>query len=435
MYVPKELKRNILSEINKIDIIDPHTHLKEDSLTSHVVDILSYHWVLSELNSVGLDYQKVFSNPEYSLEERLKAALPYIARMKNTATWRCVRYIFEDLYDFHEELDEHNYKRLLNISLEKTAQKDWASQVFHKANIKRFITGCGNASKLGNERPDFNLMAEVNYLNWPAGSTDNLPWFGEFALDETRYLDALEHIGGAPVNAPSDIDRALDKFLHEALTGRCKVFASYLPIEFRYMPADAADCASAIARFRAANGKDPQALQTLTHYVNWKLLEIMNDIGCTLQTAVGAEYFICGGRSLSRYSDTWVSDMVKVCYQFPNIEFDFMNASQAMNHEMEVAAKMIRNFHIQNMWWHTYVPGCMQSLSEKLEVVPAVKLGGFFCDAYYCELTYGKLQMVKDTLANVFADKVASGLYTEDYAVEVLKMLLNENQRALYRLD
>ena len=282
---------------------------------------------------------------------------------------------------------------------------------------------------------DFNLMAEVNYLNWPAGSTDNLPWFGEFALDETRYLDALEHIGGAPVNTPADIDRALDKFLHEALTGRCKVFASYLPIEFRYMPADAAECASAIARFRAAKGKDPQALQTLTHYVNWKLLEIMNDIGCTLQTAVGAEYFICGGRSLSRYSDTWVSDMVKVCYQFPNIEFDFMNASQAMNHEMEVAAKMIRNFHIQNMWWHTYVPGCMQSLSEKLEVVPAVKLGGFFCDAYYCELTYGKLQMVKDTLANVCADKVASGLYTEDYAVEVLKMLLNENQRALYRLD
>ena len=96
MYAPKELKRNILSEINKIDIIDPHTHLKEDSLTSHVVDILSYHWVLSELNSVGLDYQKVFSNPEYSLEERLKAALPYIARMKNTATWRRVAGLFQE---------------------------------------------------------------------------------------------------------------------------------------------------------------------------------------------------------------------------------------------------------------------------------------------------------------------------------------------------
>lgn len=428
----QELRKEIATEVNKIAIVDPHTHLKEDYLSSHIVDILSYHWVLSELNSVGLDYQDVFSNTDYDLETRLKSILPYFPKMRNTATSRCVHSIFKDLYGFNEELNESNYKNLLDLSLKSTAQAGWADSVFKKANIETFVTGAGNASTKGNERADFNLMVELNYLCWPTGSTDNLPWFGEFALDNTRYLDAIAKVGEMEVNSAKDIKSALNHFLTTVLNGRIKFFSTYLPIDFRFVPIDEATADQAVVDYKKSNGESKKDLNLLNQYVTWSILEVLNEIKTTLQVAVGAEYFICGGRSLSRFESTWVSDMVKVCYQFPNIKFDFMNASSAMTHEMEVAAKMIRNFYIQNMWWHTYVPSCMESLYEKLEVVPMVKIGGFFCDAYYCELSYGKLQMVKDTIIDVLCRKVENKVYTVDFALKVANQLLNKNPKEIY---
>lgn len=428
----KELRNEIADEVNKIAIVDPHTHLKEDHLSSNVVDILSYHWVLSELNSVGLDYQDVFMNPNYDLETRLKSILPYFPQMRNTATSRCVHSIFRDLYGFHEELDESNYKKLLDISLKSTSQRGWADSVIKKANIETFVTGAGNASTMGNNRADFDLMAELNYICWPTGSTDNMPWFGEFALDDTKYIKALEKVGEIEINSAGDIKSALTHFLTSVRGGRLKFYSTYLPIDFRFVPVVDSVADRALASYKKSNGASKKDLDVLVHYVTWNMLEILNEIKTTLQVAVGAEYFICGGRSLSRFESTWVSDMVKVCYHFPNIKFDFMNASSVMTHEMAVAAKMIRNFYIQNMWWHTYVPSCMEDLYEKLEIVPMVKLGGFFCDAYYCELTYGKLQMVKDTIVDVLCKKVENKVYTVDFALKVANRLLHENPKAIY---
>ena len=127
--------------------------------------------------------------------------------------------------------------------------------------------------------------------------------------------------------------------------------------------------------------------------------------------------------------------MIKTCYVFPNIKFDFMSASRIMYHELAVAAKMIRNVHIQTMWWHTYTPSCMGDLYAWLEIVPLPKLGGFFCDAYYCEMTYAKLQIVKRALIDVLARKIENGIFTEAYAMVVARSLLYENPVNLYDLS
>jgi len=428
------VKEDLTREILKIGIVDPHTHLREDDMTSHVVDILSYHWILSELNSVGMDYEHTLMNPALSLEDRLNAAVPYLARMRNTATYRCLLNIFRDLYGFDEPLTLQSSRKLLDLSLAKTGGPGWADSVFQRANLVQFGTSAGNASKLGHERKDFVLMADLHYLFWPAGSTDNTPWFREYQLDETRYLEAIEKVGGKEIASAADLRGCVETFLHGVYGGRLKYFNAFLPIEFRFAPVSDGAAERAIAEFRKTSGKSREAVDTLRQFVTWTVLQSLNDMRATLQLAVGAEYFICGGRSVSRFESTWVSDMVKVCYQFPGVKFDFMNASYAMNHEMEVAAKMIRNYYIQNMWWHTYVPSCIETLYEKLEVVPVVKLGGFYCDAYYCELTYGKYRMVIESVIDVLARKVENGVYTEEYALEVAERILCSNQKELYGL-
>jgi hypothetical protein len=42
------------------------------------------------------------------------------------------------------------------------------------------------------------------------------------------------------------------------------------------------------------------------------------------------------------------------------------------------------------------------------------KVGGFLCDAYYAEWTYGKLQVVKKAMASAFARLIESGYYEEE---------------------
>jgi hypothetical protein len=429
-----ELRKEITSEIDRIEIVDPHTHMREDQLGSHVVDILSYHWILSELYSVGLDYEAVFTNQQLDLEIRLKSIIPYLSKMRNTATVRCVYNIFRDLYGFDSELTEANYQRLLDTSLKYSSQSGWTDTVFKKANLKSFATSVGNASQSGRERSDFRLMVDLHYLFWPTGATDLLPWFGEFAGDPTCYVESLEKIGGNSIATAGDIKKAIYSFIQGVYQGRVKFFNTFVPIEFRFRKVDAFAAEQALLSFKKANGQSPADLEVLVAYVTWLILEVLNEYGATLQIAVGAEYFICGGRSVSRFESTWVSDMVKICYTFPNIKFDFMNASAVMEHEMAVAAKMIRNFYIQNMWWHTYVPSRINSLYERLEIVPAVKLGGFYCDAYYCELTYGKLMMVKDTVIDVLCRKVENKIYTVEYALEIAHLLLYENPHTLYHI-
>jgi hypothetical protein len=430
----KELRKEIASEVDKIPIVDPHTHLREDDLSSHVVDILSYHWILSELNSVGMDYEKTLMNKDLDLDTRLKSVIPYFAKMRNTATARCVYNIFKGLYGFHDPLNEGNYKQLLDLSIKNSSENNWPDKVFQKANLNRFATSVGNASKTGKERNNFSLMVDLHYLFWPAGATDLLPWFGEFAGDETRYLEALEKIGGCSIVSIKDVRQALQYFITGVNNDRVKFFNTFVPIEFRFCKVDDSTAEHALQAFKKSKGRSKQDLEILVSFVTWHILEILNELNTTLQIAVGAEYFICGGRSISRFESTWVSDMVKICYVFPKIKFDFMNASYVMNHEMAVAAKMIRNFYIQNMWWHTYVPSCINLLYDRLEIVPVVKLGGFYCDAYYCELTYGKLMMVKSTIIDVLSNKVENNIYSFDYAIEVANTLLNKNPQELYYL-
>lgn len=429
-----ELRKEIASEVDKIAIVDPHTHLREDDLSSHVVDILSYHWILSELNSVGMDYEKTLLNKDFDLDMRLKSVIPYFSKMRNTATARCVYNIFKGLYGFDDQLSEGNYKQLLDISIKNSSRSEWPDAVFQKANLSRFATSVGNASKTGKERSQFGLMVDLHYLFWPAGATDLLPWFGEFAGNETRYLEALEKIGGCSIASIKDVRQALQNFMTGINKGRVKFFNTFVPIEFRFRKVDDSTAERALKAFKKSKGHSKQDLEILVSFVTWQILELLNELDATFQIAVGAEYFICGGRSISRFESTWVSDMVKVCYTFPKIKFDFMNASYVMNHEMAVAAKMIRNFYIQNMWWHTYVPSCISALYERLEIVPAVKLGGFYCDAYYCELTYGKLMMVKDTIIDVLTAKVENNVYSLNYAIEIANTLFYKNPQELYHL-
>src|SRR5690242_21191219 len=108
------LEQRIERMIDETPIIDPHTHLRCGQMGApDLAALMSYHWVQTELRAVGLPPED--ADPALPPEERVRRALPYLKRMRNTAMAWCLLRIFRDLYDFVEpQLTESNYRELFD---------------------------------------------------------------------------------------------------------------------------------------------------------------------------------------------------------------------------------------------------------------------------------------------------------------------------------
>jgi glucuronate isomerase len=70
----------------------------------------------------------------------------------------------------------------------------------------------------------------------------------------------------------------------------------------------------------------------------------------------------------------------------------------------------------------------------RLEIAPWMKVGGFLCDAYYAEWSYGKLQVVQKALAGALAGLIESGFLDEAILPGLLTQILHDTPRDLYDL-
>lgn len=428
----KLLKDHMKDVINQTPIIDPHSHLKEGNICGDLLDVATYHWIMSELNSVGMNCEEVLDKSK-SKEERLLILVPWLKKIYNTSSVCCLKQVLKDLYGFCDDLDENNCLDLLKISEGKSGSDGWSEFVVSKTGIKKFVTSLGNSDD-HLRRDDFLLMADLHYLFNPYMALDLDPWFPEFHKDSGRYLEALEKIGKREIFDSKGVCESIEYFLSSVYTGRVKYFNCVIFADFFFGLPDYTVVDGIISKMKKGEKTCKKDIDVLIQYTTWNILKVLNDLKATLQICTGAEYQICGGRSLSRYNQEWVSSMIKTCHEFPDIRFDFMSASRIMYHELAVAAKMIRNVSIQAMWWHTYTHSCMKELYTWLEIVPLPKLGGFFCDAYFCEMTYGKLQLFKNAFAEVLTEKVEDGVFSLRYAEEVVRKLLYDNPANTYNL-
>jgi hypothetical protein len=76
-----------------------------------------------------------------------------------------------------------------------------------------------------------------------------------------------------------------------------------------------------------------------------------------------------------------------------------------------------------------------RALSEMLDSVPANKIHGFGGDFIFVEGSYGHAQMARREITRVLCEKVEDGRFSEDYAVQVARMLLRDNAIAHFGLD
>src|SRR5262245_52340654 len=120
------LAQRIERLIDSTPIVDPHTHIRLDAPAApDLAALMSYHWVQTELKAVGMPEADV--DPALPPDERVRRAIPFLRRMRNTAMSWCFHRILRDLYDFHEpELSEANFRDVLDRVVSSSRQPGWA---------------------------------------------------------------------------------------------------------------------------------------------------------------------------------------------------------------------------------------------------------------------------------------------------------------------
>jgi glucuronate isomerase len=396
---------------------------------------MGYHWVKTELIAVGMPGSDL--DPSLPADERVRRSIPYLKRMRNTAMSWCLFRIFRDLYDFDEPiLTESNYRDLFDRVAKTGQDPTWASTVLRdRSNIRTVVTSLGNRSADPSKNPDnFYYMLDAHYLFCPGVATDLEPFFNG-RTTKAEYFEALTAVLGEAPATTERLERLVCEWLDRTVTGRVRFSNTFLPIEHRFLPPDETYTHYVLTQAADDWEISDREVDALSRFVSWSVLKWHHDNKKAFQIAVGAEYFICDGKSIPRFQESWTSEMARAFHHFGGARFDLMMASDVLAHETAVMARQFPNVYASGYWWHNFFPSTIEkNVALRVQVAPMTKVGGFLCDAYYVEWSYGKLQVVRKAMAAALARLVEAGFYEEDEIPPLLHQILHDTPRDLYGL-
>ena len=133
--------------------------------------------------------------------------------------------------------------------------------------------------------------------------------------------------------------------------------------------------------------------------------------------------------------NTRASLLTNLFMKYPKIRFHLLHAGYPWMKETACLAKQFPNVSLDLTWVHVIVPeGAREGLAHMLDMVPVNKIHGFGGDMVAPETVWGTLEVARENIAQVLADKVAAGHMNEVQAVDVAEKILSKNAREIFNL-
>ena len=118
------------------------------------------------------------------------------------------------------------------------------------------------------------------------------------------------------------------------------------------------------------------------------------------------------------------------------MRFDIFHIGLPWYAEAGLLAKYFRNVYVDMAWAHAISPEISrQALRTYIDMVPRNKVLGFGGDYCVVEKVYGHLELARDDITRVLAEKVAEGRLSEARALAWATALLHDNPIEAYKLD
>ena len=425
-----EARRAIQEALSQVRVVDPHTHLSPRRPTArNLADVVLYHHVWIELVSAGMGQRETnatgmpheLENPVVEPAERIRRALPWLPRIRNTAVAMMLRWVLEDVYGFHETLDAGNAERLARIVAERAGDAGWEERLFTQV--------CGIERSISVQTTDPTLNRRILAASEALGKVNLTD--GKRAPREV--LSDLDARLGREVRTAADYCAALDTVLASLPVASLKFLGAWVSPAFAPDLATETDVTRIIGLAREGRPASAVEMGSVAWFGLTHCLERLRATPLrTIQVILGAEVLV-PHRSLTQWGGEFAMSFGRFAGQFEDFHFNMSTAAEAHIQDLAILAKHVPNISVAGYWWHTFYPSLIRkSLEMRLEMVPMGKIIGFFSDAYHAEWCYPKLKLVKLVLEDILCDRVRRGWYTLDDALAVIPAILHDAPKRIY---
>lgn len=415
--VLQELREHVAG----LPVVDIHTHINpENPQASKPEDILLYHYIATELTTAGVPRRLVEEGDVSRLLDRFRL-------IRNTSTYWCLLRILKGVYGLGEwALTPEGWEEARGIMESKSKNPGWAAEILNrKVRARRvFIT--------------------MNYSS-PIPSYDPKVFVGSLRIDplvsslSPESLKRLCERTGVQAETVDELREALAT-LFKIFNGHVKTVTISLQPEDRFKPPDRFEAGQALARLLRGLPLRRGELVALSSYMAHEVLSLCENHGLTVQLMLGVRRPVPGAsppdRAIVVHSPDALTNYCRSLFaRFGDVRFDILSAGRVYSHEISVIAKNYPNVYFSGFWWYSFYPSIIvETLLERVQMLPRNKVCGFFSDAYVVEWIYGKLSLVREQIAQALAWMVKRRYYTMELAEELAEDLLHGNPTRIYGL-
>jgi glucuronate isomerase len=421
-----QLNNRILTELESLVLIDPHSHINPHDPASHnLADIMGYHYYTELAHSAGLP-RELIEEPGLDPKEKVGRLVTKLDDLENTAQLSWLMEMADVFFDFTDEaITAENWESLYDTASEKMSHPDWEDQVLMLSRIEQvFLTN------------DFDDPLEGFDTNRyiPCLRTDDLVF--HLVKQETR--DRFSNATGLEISDSSSLKKGIGNLFEHFVSRGARACAISLPPSFSPKEISGNSVNPVIQNMLAGKELSADEANTLSCFVFWTLAQMCAEYQLPFDLMIGVnrrvyEEGVFQGQDLYD-KRTSLIQYKELFNAFPQVTFPVSVLSQTSNQELVSYSWIFPNVIANGHWWYSNIPAYIElDCRSRLQAIPKTKQIGYYSDMYKLEFGYPKFAMYKRILANVLAtDFVIGQKWSEHRAIDLGKLILRGNVETIF---
>lgn len=405
--------QEILDYVNHLWVVDTHEHTaayqfseKQDYLQKTINT-----YARMDLHSAGMTKEMLAAAMDDTLPvmQRWELCEPYWKACRNTGYIRMHELAAKELYG----VDGINRDTIETLSTRFAAES--SAQSYHDGLLRSKIL-CGIV--------DSDFECDRRVLR---------PAFRLEEFVERIEIQKVRSKLGAPIHTFLDWLDACDEMIRRYCEAGAVAFKTTIATD-RSLQIGYGSYAEAeesfIRTFREDNGYLPPSAAYQDFMFRHVLSRVQkHGLPVQMHTGMAASYgnIIPNGNPLQ---------LCPLFIEYPDLNFVIMHMGYPYQLEIGSLGKMFANVYPDMSWAYLLSPnGAKAALSEWLESVPATKIMGFGGDCGHEAHVYAHLQMAKEIISEVLAEKVSRGCFDLEHAKWIAQQMLQMNPYRVFQLE
>ncbi len=421
---PDTLVRELLDEISRWPIFDPHSHIDAHRPAARDLDeVLGYHYYTELAHSAGMPAELV--GPDVPKKTRAQHLSQYLDRLDNTVQFSWLSQIAETFHSHSGPINRDTIDALYASADHSRDGEAWDEHVWKASNLEAVF--------LTNEFDDpLEGWDTSRYI--PCLRTDDLVL--KLHLPET--VDRLKRATNVDVQDEKSLRIAIGALFGHFVNRGARACAISLPPDFVPLPGTPKQAVTPIRRALHGMELRPDEHDEIRRCVFWTLAEFCAEFALPFDLMIGPirgvyPAGVAGGRDLF---DRRVSlyEYRHLFNHFSNVVFPISTLSPDAGPELVAYSWIFPNVVPMGHWWYSNIPAFIApDLKARLQALPKTKPIGYYSDAYKLEFVLPKVTMYRRLLAETLAEDAirARGL-SQDAALEIARHVLIDNPKRVF---